>query len=250
MENMNNTETSIVPADRAVDLDPMETIAHESWWNELSGAEQDTLRDSSFNLLHARQSYVESKLAMGKALFTVQKILEPRGWFGAYLIPFKFSIRTAYRRIALYRNAAQFISDVILYEAINMGIEIAGDSEDAPLGPYTEAAKTNPPPEHPTPEAAREWLYKVESSTRMPKKHPVKEISQMPALNVGELTKAAYRSLRRPISQLRKENQMEFLIQVGGMIMTEFEASGKLILKPVEIPDGWERKRGKPKRAA
>ena len=246
---MNNTETSIVPADRA-DLDPMETIAHESWWNELSGAEQDTLRDSSFNLLHARQSYVESKLAMGKALFTVQKILEPRGWFGAYLIPFKFSIRTAYRRIALYRNAAQFISDVILYEAINMGIEIAGDSEDAPLGLYTEAAKTNPPPEHPTPEAAREWLYKLESSTRMPKKQPAKVISQMPTVDIEELSKGAYLHLRRPIAQLAKERQMEFLIRVGGMIMTEFDVTGKLLIKPVEIPDGWERKRGRPKRAA
>jgi hypothetical protein len=190
-----------------------------------------------------------SRLAIGAHLIKVQAILEPHGRFGRFLRRFRFTARTAYRYIQRYENASANLPDAILKAAMLRGIDISGESPEAPLGKYTTAAKRLPPPSEPTPDQAATWLDQVvavQKAEVIDRSTPelVAPVPQDP----DTLLKECYRfvSIRYKKLPIGSKVRSRWVHQLTGMLMTELGVSHPQPISPIAVPDDFRVGRGRP----
>jgi hypothetical protein len=133
-------------------------------------------------------------------------------------------------------------------------------------------AAAPPFPRNPTPEKARAWLAKVQEIKAEEKKpvaragtadreaagagdddesqqdiNPATGLPNLAETDIEPRLKETYLVIRRVIRKLSPEVRSEFLLQLGGMAMTEFAIRGPINVRPVAIPEDWLRSRGRPK---
>lgn len=255
----------------------IEQLTHTDWWGHLAATEQNSVRAESSNLVASLITYGQSRISIGKALTMIHTVLEPHGVFVKYLANFNFSLTTAYRYMAIYRNARASLPEVVLREAMASGIDIVGSRDDRPLGQYTEAVAAAPPiPKNPTPEKARAWLARVQEIKAEERKPPTRAgidardlaasggggdldsdvddaagggLQSFAETDIEPRLKETYLVVRRVIRKLAPDVRGEFIVRLGGLAMTEFGIRGPLSFKPVPIPEDWLRSRGRPKLA-
>lgn len=235
--------------------DVLSTLYTEPWWMTYDDKSRDILQNCAETIAAKLVTEWESKMAIGKALAEAQRILEPHNHFTSFCKTFHFSIRTAYKRIARWKIAVANLPDVILQEAVATGMDIVGESEEQPFGPYTEAVKVIPMPRRPTPESARNWLGKVEQQRRSMKESPPiragNEPLSFPPVNREEILKSEYIQLRKGLRKLGTKQDVSFILsQLIGMALTEFDLKAESIkVAPVKVPADFMPQRGRPKPA-
>lgn len=276
-----SSHASAVDAYRATPLpQQIEQLTHADWWAHLQPTEQNSVRAESANLVSSLITFGQSRISIGKALTMIHTVLEPHGVFVKYLANFNFSLTSAYRYMAIYRNARASLPDIVLREAMASGIDIVGSRDDRPLGQYTEAVAAAPPiPRNPTPEKARAWLAIVQEIKAEERKPPTRagagardlvsgaagagsgssadgdddlddsqtNLPDLAETDIEPRLKESYLVIRRVIRKLAPDVRGEFLVQLGGMAMSEFGIRGSLTVRPVAVPDDWLRTRGRPK---
>lgn len=276
-----SSHASAVDAYRATPLpQQIEQLTHADWWAHLQPTEQNSVRAESANLVSSLITFGQSRISIGKALTMIHTVLEPHGVFVKYLANFNFSLTSAYRYMAIYRNARASLPDIVLREAMASGIDIVGSRDDRPLGQYTEAVAAAPPiPRNPTPEKARAWLAIVQEIKAEERKTPTRagagardlasgasgagsgssadgdddmddnqtNLPDLAETDIEPRLKESYLVIRRVIRKLAPDVRGEFLGQLCGMAMSEFGIRGSLTVRPVAVPDDWLRTRGRPK---
>jgi len=226
----------------------LESMSQKQWWNELTAAQHTKIKHESSGLVTELVAMGQSRMAIGEHLSAIQEVLEPMGAFTAYVHDyFYFSLRTAYRWIAGWKNAKNNLSDVVLREAMAVGMNIMGESEDKPLGIYTEAVATTPPPRNATPETARKWLVRIDEYRKESHPRTHVETAPKPVSDMEPLLRETYLALRRAVRRIPPGSRGEFVSHIVGMLIGEF--SFRVITKPQAVPDDWIKRRGRPRAA-
>jgi len=117
----------------------------------------------------AMHKFGRAGLALGEVLLEARELFKPVGLWMAFLrrVP-GLSAKTADRLIKRYEMARKVLPELVLAVALAGGVALAGESEDAPYGKFTKAArKVGPPPrdggKDPVRELerARSWVAQV-----------------------------------------------------------------------------------------
>lgn len=233
-------------------LVPVETFTELNFWQELNDKEQATVIQEGEQLAVAMLNYGRSRLAIGEHLFNIQRILEPKNVFTKFLSKVcHFSPKTAYRYINGYKNAQQMLPETVLKAAMARGYNILGDTEEKPLGIYTEAAKQLPPPREASAEQAATWLDSVEQvrkKTRGMTSAAVESINPIPQ-DPDTLLKECFRFVdnrfrKLPISHKVRQQWIKTLI---GMELTLLGVGNQQTLSPIAIPTDFKAERGRPR---
>lgn len=233
-------------------IEILSSLYTEPWWMSYDETDRDVLQDAAETIAFNLKTEWESKMAVGKALADAQRILEPHNHFTPFCQKFHFSLRTAYRRIARWKIAIANVPDVILKEAISTGMDIVGESEEQPFGPYTEAVKVIPMPRRPTPESARTWLEKVEEKRKeirsTPEKSPPIPINNGVKIDRDAILKTSYIFLRKQLRKMpTKADTASILSRIVGMAITEFDLKlSEIKLAALEVPQDFMPQRGRP----
>lgn len=93
-------------------------------------------------LARALPDFGKAGLRIGETLFNARETLKPLGAWKAFINKLPgFSYKTSDRFIKRYQMARRVLPATILSLAQATGIQIAGESDDAPYGRYTRAVK-------------------------------------------------------------------------------------------------------------
>ena len=133
-------------------------------------------------LRKAMGAFTDATLKMGEALSGIQKILEPRNAFTAYLKSLPgLSRATAYRYIGYFENLQKRLPNLILVRVVSAGIPMTGTTEKQPFGRYTKAFKKTPLPKGIlTDERADAWVQSLQEKHRgMRKTAQVKSATEL-----------------------------------------------------------------------
>lgn len=246
-----------VGANDAQRLVPVTMFSSQKWWAKLSEAEQMTVTDEGFKLSQALLVNGASRMAVGEHLTNLQGTLEPHNLFGRFLKTFHFSKRTAYRFISGFKNAKAKLPEPILKAAMARGINMLGDTDQKPLGVYTDAVQRLPPPATADPAQANAWLDAVEQ-TRI----TVRQEANDAAPGNGSFTlpeptdpqtalKECYRfvALRYKKLPTGARVRSKWLSGLVGMLLSELGVSGVQTFAPQAVPEDFRIVRGRPKAA-
>lgn len=228
----------------------LDSMTNQQWWAKLAVGEQTRVKSETSSFVTALVAMGQSRLAAGEHLAAIQAVLEPLGVFTTFIHEyFHFSLRTAYRWIAEWKNAKKNLSEVILREAMAVGMNLMGESDEKPLGVYTEAVAASPPPKHPTPESARRWLVRIDEARRERAGGGGKgeTMVTVPEVDRENLLRVTYIGLRRAIRRVSPGQRAEFVSQLVGMLVGEFGL--KIGVRAVTVPGDWTRGRGRPRAA-
>jgi hypothetical protein len=232
------------------------SLTGQDWWVKLSEDEQ---KQTAFEDEHLNEGLMregEGRLAIGKSLAEIQNILESKGLFLAYLkyrnqfSHRKFSQRTAYRYIAGWKHAHETIPQVALAQALRHGMEIIGSSDAKPFGVYTEAIENVPPPKKATVKTAAAWLRNIEEFRSAKKPPGASPPSPAREIDEEELMHEAFVLIVRRLNRLPLKSQAKWIVRLSGLLMKAAKVVKAQMVKPAEIPEGWEATRGRPKKAA
>jgi hypothetical protein len=229
-------------------------LTGQEWWAKLSAADQKQTMFVDSALSDGLVKEGEGRLAIGKSLMEIQRILEPQGLFLAYLkyrnqlSRRKFSQRTAYRYIAGWKHVHENIPEIALNQALRTGMDIIGFSDEKPFGAYTEAIKEVPPPKKATLKTATAWLLNIEEYRN--KKPPGASPPLTKAIDEDDLMHEAFTLIVRRLNRLPLESQAKWIVRLSGLLMRAAKVVKAQMVKPVPVPDGWEVIRGRPKRVA
>lgn len=235
-------------------LAPLVTLHGLKWWAKLSQPEQQTVDQNTVDLAEDLRAEHESQIASGQRLAALQGVLEPHNVFTRYLTHFHLNKRTAYRRIAKYRNAAQ-LPGPILELAMARNIPIGGDTEQKPFGQYTESVRKLPPPRNPSPEQAAAWLSAIEQNakeTRQANADAAPGTFAMPEpTDPQTAAKEAFRFVINRFKQLPNNTRIRanWIKSLFGMILTEVGLQGAQQFAPVAVPPDFAAGRGRPRAA-
>lgn len=223
-----------------------DTFSALSWWKKLSADEHVAVVNESKMLAQSLLHFGQAKVAIGEHLERLQGILEPHNVFQKFLKQFRFSKRTAYRYIAGYKNAKAALPQTVVKAAMQRGINIIGDSENKPLGIYTEAVKTLPPPQAPTDEQANAYLDALEKMRK--ETRTTATVMELPVGDPNTLLKESLRFVttrykRLPTNKRTRENWANRLI---GMLVSEFGLTNHTFT-PIAVPEDLQVHRGRPK---
>jgi hypothetical protein len=126
---------------------PREAFTKLSFWGQLTETEQKTVQSEGQQLAAAMMLGGISDLAKGEHLAKLHAVLEPKRCFVKFLGKFtKYSPKQAYRYIKGWNNATARLTEPVLKLAMTRNMRILGDSDDKPLGIYTQAAQVMGPP--------------------------------------------------------------------------------------------------------
>lgn len=232
--------TSIIPRDVFSEL---------PWWKKLKPDEQQTVQQESQALGQALMQHGFSKLAVGEHLGNLQAILEPKRLFVRYLRNFHFSQRSAYRYIAGFQNARTKLPEPILRAAMARGLNMIGDTKEAPLGTYTDVVRRLPPPKTEDPEKISEWIGAVEEKHRERRSHPaaVDEEASDPETMMKECYRfISIRFRRLPNNSRSRANWTKTL---AGMLLADLGVGNPQSIDPVAVPEDFRAVRGRPPKA-
>lgn len=235
---------------------PASTFTALPWWNKLSKDEQTAVQTTGQELATSLLQYGQSRLAIGEKLSKLRDVLEPHNFFGKFLRNFHFSKRTAYRYIRGYENAKARLPEAILKGAMARGFAMIGETEQKPLGIYTDAVAMLPPPPNPTQEQANAWLDAVdkarktapESGTVAPRGEVVPPVPQSPDVLLKEAYRFVHSRYRKlPTAGKARQTWVHKLI---GMVLADLGVSGTQTFSPIAVPEGFKAERGRPRSAA
>ena len=233
---------------------PAPKLVQEKWWEELTLSEQSLLQVEGQGLAVALLVQGYSRLAIGAHLVKAQAILEPHSLFGKFLKLFRFTPRTAYRYIQRYNNASANLPEAILRAAMARGVDLSGEHESQPLGRYTEAVKSLPPPSDPTPEQADRWIDQVveESRGRREAGGGSPRMVELPVADPEEMLKEAYRFVVTRYRRLPINGRVraKWINDLAGLMLSELGVGNPQSIKPIAIPEDYRAQRGRPREAA
>ena len=149
------------PASESLATTPT-VLSHLDWWKELTGVEQIEVQNAGVKLASALVNLGRSRLAIGEHLEKIQGILEPKNCFGKFLKLFHFTPRTAYRYIRGYQHARASLPQPIMEAAMAKGLNMIGESENKPLGKYSNVIQMVPMPQRATPAKAAAFVERLE----------------------------------------------------------------------------------------
>jgi len=239
----NGHDTS-VPASEV----PFGTLTALPWWNKLEALDQSAVAKEDRELTHQLLVNSQSRLAIGKSLEAIRARLEPHGLFGRYIKYKKFKRTIAYRRINEYKNSMANLPEPVVKVAMERNINILGESQDKPLGVYTDAVAALPPPANITDAQASTYLDQLEEVRRKMKSEPTISFD-IPVSDPRVITKAIFKFAD---NQLRKvENpkmRVQILNNVTGMLLKKYEMPATTFA-PKSIPEDFTIGRGKPRTA-
>jgi hypothetical protein len=240
----NRNKTALVPKG----IVKAEMFTTLPWWDKLTAHEQSNVIAEGQKLAQSMLTYGQARLQVGEHLAALQGILEPHNLFGKFLKTFRFSVRTAYRYIAGYKNASARLPQAVLTAAMARGVNIVGDSEEKPLGVYTKAAEALPPPTNPNPVQAETWLTQLEVVRKQNRETP----TEMPAGDPEVLKREVVRfaSLRFERLPQHKRTREAWAKQVVGLLMTKFGISTPQSFTPLPVPEEYQVHRGRPRSIA
>ncbi len=215
------------------------------FWTELSKEEQQSIKTHTGEFLQARQSNVESRLAMARSLYELQSDLEGRGLFIKYLEEnLDYSYRTAYRLIEGWKRVSKQLPEKVLDGAMERGMDILGYQASKPFGPYTAVIKELPPPK--TGDVAK-YLQTVEER-RKALPSPQKAAKAGRKADPAAALVGAYRSASswyRRIG-LTGKARGKWAAELLSYLMAEFGLPAQRI-EPAAAPEGFKAVLGRPK---
>lgn len=241
---------------------PLSRFQSLKFWDKLNTNEKADLQHEGQSLAAVMMIHGASGLAIGEHLYNVrERLLKINGAWSEFLREWGFkNERTGYRYVNRYQNAKDNLPQNVLKAAMVRNIAIYGDKEDKPLGAYTEAVKTFPPPRNPDIQAANRYLdqisqwrkEKVAVEKTIAKKDGEVRIIAAPATSKNKemWTMHVYRMFRSRFRRLpsskTSDARKEFVKLVIGMILTEAGISSGHF-GAIAIPDEFRAERGRPR---
>lgn len=245
-------EALMVHAGDAAALVPSSVFTTLAWWDKINADEQQVVLSAGTRLAQAMLINGASRLAIGEHLTQLQGVLEPHNVFGKFLKNFHFSKKTAYRRIAEFKNAKGILPEAVLKAAMARGVNIAGENEQKPLGVYTDAVKRLPPPTAPDMTQATTWLEQVEkvrkdilTETADAAGTTGQNFSPQP-MDVTAAMKECFRLIENRFNRVAPRAKQKFLQGLQGMLVTLAGVSNPLQINPQAIPEDFRVHRGRP----
>ncbi len=229
-------------------------------FKELKPSEQEELFTATRGVMQSLAAEQVGILGQGFYLAQGQAILAPplkgkvtnNKTFCKWLSTFRMAQRTAYRKIAAFKNAKEHYPDNVLKAAMARGMTLSSYSTVRPLGQFQEIVKALPPPKSPTPEKANEYLDTLnvklkERRQRIAKKDKSKMEDEKPAPgDPAMLLKMGYRSLSTLAKRVPSRSKRAWLDNMTGMMMTLMGISSGQRFEPCAIPEDFQPKRGRP----
>jgi hypothetical protein len=226
-------------------LVPIEALTNLSGWDKLPASEQKEVQRETQALAHSILDVGHSRLAVGQHLTSLKAILEPKRMFSKYLKIYRLNRSTAYQHIAAYKNAKSTLPEAVLNVAMARGYNMLGNSEDRPLGVYTDAVKALPPPKTENVIEIETWLGKVEE-----KRKKIRPVSGRLAVaeSPETLMKECYRFFAVRFNRLpaNHKTRMRWTENLIGMMLSQLGVSGSKTFGPSAVPDGFRAVRGRP----
>jgi hypothetical protein len=229
----------------------------QKWFTKLTNVEQKEVLSESKKLAVAMVANVESRIAIGQHLVRLQEILTPYGVYQRFLRSFHFSLRTALRYVAAYKNAKAGLPDNVLKVAVSRGVNIMGENEQKPFGQYTEVVKQLPPPQAATPEQANAWVDAIENARKQQRSQTAAAVAGGEILGVvvpqdpQTLLKECYRFVTLRFSRLPQNanTRKKWMRQLVGMELT-LAGEPATQFTPVPVPEDFTVTRGRPRNLA
>lgn len=252
--NTGSNVTSIAHVGKGKMISP-NIFTNLSWWKELNESEQKTILAEGEQLAFALYNYGHARLAVGEHLSKIHEVLQPHNLFEKFLRNFHFSKRTAYRYIAGFKNASNLLPEPVLKRAMARGFNIVGESDQKPLGIYTDAAKSLPIPANVDESKADVWLDQVEvlrkkaRSTEMAAEGEDAFGAIVPQ-DLEALLKECFRFVNSRIRKCDAKGRVELVQKLTGMLLTQVEINRKQTIAPMPVPEDFIPQRGRPKEQA
>lgn len=236
------TKSNLIPATAFTQL---------PYWKLLNEEEKKIVEKESQELARAMFHEGASKLEQGKHLSELQKTLEPYRVFVRHLRQFRFSMKTAYRRIGEFNNAKKRFPEPVLQALLARGLDVVGDTSDRPYGKYTPVMKTLPLPKTTDKYQIDEWVTKVEAKY---KEYRSDLRNGLPYGFAGgdhpspdTLMKAAFRHVRIRLKRVPKGQQAKWLRTLMQHLAAELASPETITVSPSEAPEDFRRGPGKPR---
>lgn len=232
---------------KALTTVPKELFVTLEGWGDLSASEQTKVIDETQALGDELMQEGWSKLAQGRHLSELRKVLEPKQMFVNFLnnIP-RINIRSAYRYMNAWESAEKVLPEPALRVLLSRGINIIGAKADEPFGAYTEPLKALPPPKTGDREKYGEWADKLEEAKKRQRNR--RRRGEDGTNNITELLKEAFMFTRRNFRRLPRnhKSRMRWMTELVGMMMTELGVSNAQSFSPVAVPEDFRRGPGRP----
>lgn len=222
-----------------------------SWWDKLNKDEQTAVKTEGEQLAVALLNYGRSRLAVGEHLLKIKEVLEPHKLFVKFLRNFHFSVKSAYRYMNGFTNAKKMLAEPVLQGAMARGLNMIGESEDKPLGIYTEAARQLPPPTNPTAQQVNAWLDSVETVRKKLRGSTINSVATIEA-QVGDpelMLKECVRFVENRYKKLPANGRTRtaWAHRLVSYVMTVAGIEHAETVKPVAIPEGFRAAVGRPR---
>lgn len=238
----------------ATQIIPPTAFTSMKGWDKLNPQEQSVVQTESQLLAQSLIVNGASRLSIGEHLTKLQGVLEPHNLFVKFLKNFHFSRRSAYRRINEFKNAKAALPEMVVRVAAARGMNIAGESETAPLGIYTEAVRKLPPPVTPDIEQAGTWLDQVEK-VRKDSRSSAATAGVGSAFNIPEpldpntALKECVAFVKNRYAKLpsNARAKAKWLSTLQGMLLGLAGVGAPQTIEPQAIPEGFLPQRGRPR---
>ena len=214
-------------------------------WEGLASADRQTVYSETQALGKALVEHGISKLTIGEHLSRLRDVLEPQRMFVQYLRTFHFSQRTAYRYMDGFENAKRMLPENVLRAAMTRGIDFFGRGSTEPLGSYTEVIKRLPPPKTSDEKKIHGYLDEIEASRRDRRKNSGEVLD---AADPETMLRECFRYIDARYRRLPqgRRGRLAWVRSLFGLLLTQLGASGPQSFTPLEIPPGYQARRGRP----
>lgn len=218
----------------------------------------EPLRDDMLGLAAAKLAHLQSGLAMGQRLASIQARTTPyKGILPKIMKGFGLTTRQGYRLIASFNNAANAFPEAVLKAAMIKGLDFVSYNEKQPLGKYTDIVqRLLPPPRNADPATANKYIDQLEQTykeKRKAQKARGKKISNSAASDIERdpkfLKRQQYRGIKNALEYIPKRQQLEWFESLVGMVMTHLGIASQKTFKPEAVPEEFDRGAGRPAQA-
>lgn len=229
------------------DMSPTNLLKTLPGWENLERKDQIYVEKETLALGTTLAEYGQSRLAIGEKLTNIQDKL-PKGMFSKYLQAYHFKRSTAYKSIKSYRNSVQHMPEFVLREAMRRNMPILGESDDRPLGVYTDYAKKLPPPASDDKAAINQYLDTLEAAKKRADGRSRRKAEIEADADV--LLKQSYRFVSSRLNKLpnRGRTRRAWVDQLVGMLLTKMGVSGGQTFEPEAVPDEFVAQVGRPRK--
>jgi hypothetical protein len=215
-------------------------------WDQLDTETQATVQQETEALGEALVNLGFSRLAVGEHLSKIQDMLQPKRMFRKFLQTYYPVPRsTVYKNISEWKNASARLPEPVLRVAMARNINMLGESEEKPLGRYTEVVKRNPPPKTEDPKRISQWIDEIEV---IRKRREANEIPREEKASVEEVAKIVYRFMNVKFAKLpRGKARRTCLNMIVGMMLSESGVSSAQSFEPEAVPEHFRAVVGRPR---